>query len=88
MKSKNIVQEKLRNSETEIDINVGLYKSEIQKLSTEGLNRIFKDRSEALKFAKKGIKKIDPRNLSDENVDALASEMQFFAKLILEERKF
>jgi hypothetical protein len=67
--------------------NIDLYKRQIQKLDTEGIKRIFTDRSDALKFAKEGIEKIDPQNHNNEDVDSIANEMQLFARLLFEERR-
>lgn len=62
------------------------YKQEIQKLNSEGLRVLSKDRSRAIEYAKKGIEEIEPEKLNDDYIRAVASEMQIIANLVLEER--
>jgi hypothetical protein len=62
------------------------YKTFFQRLRSETLRKVVEDRSTALKYARKGIKMMEPDKLNDEYIDTLASNMQELAKMILEKR--
>ena len=71
-----------------LDKTIGLepYKTFFQRFRTESLRRIIKDRSTALEYARKGIKRMEPNKLSEEYVESVAEDMQRVAKMILEKR--
>ena len=62
------------------------YKTFFQRLRSESLRRIISDRSTSLKYAKKGIKALEPDKLTDKYMETVADNMQKVAKMILEKR--
>jgi hypothetical protein len=59
---------------------------QLENLDKETLEKLAKDLSIALEYARKGILRNEPENLSDEYVKTLAREMQAIAKMRLKER--
>ena len=62
------------------------FKKQIDQLSTETIVRLAGNRQDALEQARKLLEKDYPNNLTEENVEAVADEMQLIAKMIWEER--
>lgn len=62
------------------------YKEQIEQLSTETIVRLAGNRQDALDQARKLLEKNYPNDLTDENIEAVADEMQTVAKMIWEER--
>lgn len=68
-------------------IAIESYKTFFQRLRSESLRRIIRDRSTALEYARKGIKRMEPEKLTDGYLEIVADNMQKVAKMILEKRK-
>ena len=62
------------------------YKKPVQRLGSETLRLILKDRSKAREYAKKNIDKKISDDLKDEYVKMMVEAMQEFAKMVLEKR--
>lgn len=63
------------------------YKKFFQRLRSETLRQVIKDRSTALESARKGVIEIDPEKLNDDNyIQLVADLMQKLAKLLLVNR--
>lgn len=67
-------------------ISLEPYKTFFQRLRTETLKQVVRDRPTALEYARKGIKRMGPDKLTDEYVETVAENMQQVAKIILEKR--
>jgi hypothetical protein len=67
-------------------IDLEPYKTFFHRLRSESLRRIIRDRSTALKYARKGIKRMEPNKLNDEYVESVAEDMRRVAKMTLEKR--
>lgn len=62
------------------------YKKQIDQLSTETIVRLAGNHQDALEQARKLLEKNYPNDLTEENIEAVADEMQRIAKMIWEER--
>ena len=62
------------------------YKKRVQRLGSETLRLILKDRSKAREYAQKNIDKKISDDLKDEYVKMMVEAMQEFAKMVLEKR--
>lgn len=62
------------------------YKKQIDQLSTEIIVRLAGNHQDALEQARKLLEKNYPNDLTEENIEAVADEMQRIAKMIWEER--
>lgn len=62
-------------------------KKQIERLDDETLQRVYKDHSVALEYAKKGIQFVQPQaKMNKQEMNGLAYEMQSVALMILKER--
>ena len=64
-----------------------LYEERLEQLDDETLTTIAEDRTKAVTYARIGIGVIEPENVKDEYIDAVATEMQTVSKMLLKERK-
>jgi len=62
------------------------YKKPVQRLGSETLRLILKDRSKAREYAKKNIDKKISDDLKDEYIEMMVDGMQTLAETILEKR--
>jgi hypothetical protein len=64
-----------------------VYRKQIQNLDSESLKSIAEDHSKALEYVKKGIELTNwDKSLTEENIEAIANEMQLVAQMVLKER--
>jgi len=64
-----------------------VYSKQIQNLDSESLKSIVEDHSKAVEYVKKGIELTNwNKSLTDEDIEAIANEMQVVAKMIIKER--
>ncbi len=63
-----------------------VFKKQIEQLSTETIVRMVGNRQDALEQARKLLEKNYPNNITKENIEAVADDMQMIAKMIWEER--
>lgn len=63
------------------------FQDQIEKLDSDSLRDVVKDRQKALELAKRGIEQVEPKKLTHEHIESIANELQIVAKMILEERK-
>ncbi|MCL4354354.1 hypothetical protein M1349_02660 [Patescibacteria group bacterium] len=61
-------------------------KKQLKAINNETLQTVYRDHSIAVEYIKKGTKTTQI-NLSDEEIDKLASEMQSVALMLLKERE-
>lgn len=59
---------------------------QLESLGKDTIEKLTKDFSIALEYARKSILQNEPENLSDEYVKTLAKEMQIIAKMRLKEK--
>jgi len=63
-----------------------VFKKQIEQLSTETIVRLVGNRQDALGQARKLLEKNYPNDITEENIEAVADDMQMIAKMIWEER--
>ena len=62
------------------------YQKRLQNIETETLELIYKDHAKAVEYIKKGRKAVDGEELTDNQLEQIANEIQVIAKMILSER--